>query len=76
MTEFLRLLLYQAKSLLNDTVRAYLMDTDADDWFDHVRVRVNTQLSLRGVHSRCLQEEPSVGGTMRVIIIIMIQFRE
>ena len=47
-----------------------------DDWFGHVRVLVDTQLSVQGVHCRCSQEEPSVGGTVRVIIIIMIQFRE
>ncbi len=61
---------------LTEWVGHISMDTDADDWFGHVRVRIDTQLSVRGVHSRCLQEEPSVGGTVRVIIIIMIQFRE
>ena len=54
---------------------AFSMDTDADDWFDHVRVRVDTQLSLRVVHCRCLQEEPSVGGGNSESHI-MIQFRE
>ncbi len=53
---------------LTEWVGHISMDTDADDLFDHVRVRVNTQLSLRGVHCRCPQEEPSGGGTVRVIL--------
>ena len=50
---------------LTEWVGHISMDTD---WFDHVRVCVDTQLSVRGVHSRCLQEEPSVGGVIIIII--------
>ena len=45
------------------------MDTDVDDWLGHVRVLVDTQPSVQGVHCRCSQEL-SVGGTMSVCIFI------
>ena len=38
-----------------------------DDWLGHVRVLVDTQPSVQGVHCRCSQEL-SVGGTMSVCI--------
>ncbi len=53
---------------LTEWVGHISMDTNAYDWFGHVRVRIDTQLSVRGVHSRCSQEEPSVGGVIIIII--------